>query len=598
MCGIGGVFHYQGSRPVLDWRELELMSDAMKRRGPDGAGLWIAANGEVGFSHRRLSIIDLSEGGAQPMTDTSGRVTIVYNGEIYNYAELRNQLEKDGVRFRTQSDTEVMLELYLSEGDGFVDKLRGMFAFGLWDESRKRLLLGRDHFGIKPLYYSDKGGFLRFASQVKALIAGGGIETTLDPAGVVGFWLWGNLPEPYTLYKEIRSLPPGSLLSVERGRTPALKRYCDVVALLREPQPKSHPDPERLRELLSGSVRHHLVADVPVGAFLSAGRDSTTLCALAMEQVKRPLRTVTLGFEEYRGTAADEAPLAAEVARVLGTEHQTRWISRKDFQDTLPNVLEAMDQPTVDGLNTYFVSKITAQAGLKVAFSGVGGDEFFGGYPSFKQIPTLVRQLSWLPFTNSVGRGFRWVSAPMLKHLTSPKYAGLLEYGATYGGAYLLRRALFMPWELPEFLDGELVREGWRELQTMSNLDATTEGQPTAFCMVSALETAWYLQNRLLRDADWAGMAHSLEIRTPLVDIELFKRLVPFMQDQQGLTKPSLVSTTGNRLPNTVKARAKTGFSVPVRDWLMSAGGIDRANRGLRGWAFFVGKRFGLECVA
>jgi len=270
-------------------------------------------------------------------------------------------------------------------------------------------------------------------------------------------------------------------------------------------------------------VRYHLVADVPVGFFLSSGVDSTTMTVLAREAGAEELRTVTLAFDEYRGKAEDEVPLAEKVARRLGALHEARRVGRDDFESEYPRILSALDQPTIDGINTYFVSRAAAEAGLKVAISGLGGDELFGGYPSFKEIPNTVRWLRPFSLLPGLGKTFRVVSAPVLKRCTSPKYAGLLEYGGSYGGAYLLRRGLYMPWELPEFLDGDLVREGWEELKILTRLEDTANGIRSPHAKVCAMEMAWYMRSQLLRDSDWAGMAHGLEIRVPYIDVRLFE---------------------------------------------------------------------------
>ena len=265
-----------------------------------------------------------------------------------------------------------------------------------------------------------------------------------------------------------------------------------------------------LRNSLIDSTKHHLIADVPVGIFLSSGLDSVTLTALASE-ITNSLNTITLVFKEFKGTPNDESPIAESIARYYNTKHQTIMVSLRDFQDNLKNLLTAMDQPSIDGVNTYFVSKIAAESGLKVAISGLGGDELFGGYPSFRQIPQLVK---WLRPTNHVpllGKLFRGCTQKFLGRLVSPKYAGLLEYGGSFSGAYLLRKSLFMPWELEDFLDGDLVKEGWEELQTLGSLEASIQGVDSDKLKVSALEMSWYMRNQLLRDSDWASMAHSLK---------------------------------------------------------------------------------------
>ncbi len=591
MCGIAAIFVYDSSVPGVDEGELVAIRDRMAARGPDGEGLWLDRSRRIGLGHRRLSIIDVSSAGAQPMLLPEQQLAITFNGEIYNYRELRAGLEKQGRQFRSHCDTEVLLHLYAEHGEAMLDKLRGMFAFALWDGVKQSLFLARDPFGIKPLYWADDGKTLRVASQVKALLAGGHIDTAPEPAGHVGFFLWGHVPDPYTLYRGIRSLPAGHCLMLDRHGRKRLRAFCSIHGLLAEAEANGgksemRPPPSGLlASSLRDSIRHHLVADVPVGVFLSSGLDSTTIAALAAEFGGR-LRTITLGFEEYRGTPSDETPLAEEVARHYGTNHQTIWVTRKDFENDLHRLFHAMDQPSTDGVNSYFISRAAAQAGLKVALSGVGGDELFGSYPSFQEIPRAVSRLRPFAACPPLGRAFRAVSAPVLKHLTSPKYAGLLEYGGTYGGAYLLRRGMFMPWELPDILDADLVREGWSELQTLGALQATLADLQSPLLKVSALEMTWYMRNQLLRDTDWASMEHSLEVRTPLVDARLLQALGPMLAAQPRPTKRDMAKTPRSPLPASVLDRPKTGFTVPVRQWLREA--FDPSpgkERGLRGWS-------------
>jgi len=458
-----------------------------------------------------------------------------------------------------------------------------MYSFALWDPNRRGMLVARDPFGIKPLYVADNGKTVRIASQVKALLAGGAVDSSPDPAGHVGFFLWGHVPEPYTLHRGVRALPAGSTLWVDAAGAYAPRHYFEVATELRDAERRGEAmavsdRAELLREAVLDSVRHHLVADVPVGVFLSSGIDSATLTALATEAGGQ-LQTVTLGFEEYRGAHEDEVPLAELVARRYSTRHNTVWVRAPSFRDHYDRIVDAMDQPTIDGLNSYFVSLAAAQSGLKVAISGLGGDELFGGYPSFRELPRAVRLLGWGNRVPLLGRGFRVVAASTLSRYTSPKYAGLLEYGGTYPGAYLLRRGLFMPWELPSVLDGDLVRQGWTELRSLTRLARTIDGIRSARLRVSALELSWYMRNQLLRDTDWASMAHSLEVRVPLVDVPLV-RTVAALPGLESNGKALLANTPARALPRGVIERRKTGFVVPVRQWLAKQRG-----RGLRGWA-------------
>ncbi|EME69335.1 asparagine synthase [Paramagnetospirillum caucaseum] len=581
MCGIAAILAGSSASVPVDGGELLRMRERMIARGPDGAGLWLSPHGLVGLAHRRLAILDLSEAGAQPMASECGRFRLVFNGEIYNHRELRAGLEAEGARFRSHSDTEVILALYARRGRAMLDSLRGMFAIALWDEEKQGLLLARDHFGIKPLYVADDGRTLRAASQVKALLAGGGIGTAPDPAGHAGFFLWGHVPEPHTLYRAIRPLPAGSWLWAGADGRRDEGRFFDFRRELAD----ARAGQGDLRAALAESVRLHLEADVPVGVFLSAGLDSTTLAALAREAAPLAPRTVTLGFAEFEGSARDEVPLAELVAAHYGTDHQTHRVTGAEFAACRDRILEDMDQPSVDGVNTWFVARAAARAGLKVALSGLGGDELFAGYNDFTAIPKLVRTFRPFQALPGLGRLLRQAARPWIGRVTSPKAAGLAEYGGQWAGAYLLRRGLVMPWELDKVLDPDMARAGLDALAPLTALGAASDGIGSDRLKITALETAFYMRNQLLRDSDWAGMAHSLEIRTPLVDIGLFRAVLPLIMGADPPGKRQMACSARPPLPAPVMERAKTGFFVPVAQWL--------GEKDLRGWAGRVYRAFG-----
>ncbi|WP_420457517.1 asparagine synthase (glutamine-hydrolyzing) [Rubrivirga sp.] len=590
MCGIATLFSYGGARPDTA-KALARACDRMEARGPDGSGVWTTHGGAVGLGHRRLAIIELGPGGAQPMALDDLPLAVAFNGEIYNHVELRRGLEAQGHRFRSSSDTEVLLRLYAEHGPCFAERLRGMFAFALWDGRADGLLLGRDPYGIKPLYVADDGRTFRATSQVQALLAMGGVDMAPEPAGHAGFFLWGSVPEPFTLYRGVRAFPPGHTQWIGPDGPQPPRAFTTVTGLLRQAEAEAtaptDPD-EAVREALLDTVRAHLVADVEVGVFLSAGRDSTTLAALATEAGGR-LRSVTLGFDEYAGTAEDEVPLAEAAARHYGTDHRTVRVGRAEFAGLADGFFEAMDQPTLDGLNTYLVSRAAAESGLKVVLSGLGGDELFGGYPSFAEVPRLARAVGRLPGHRAVGRGLRAAAAPVLRRVTSPKAAGLIEYGGTVAGAYLLRRALFMPYELGSVLDPDLARAGLEVLDPLGMLGEMSEGLASDRLRVTALESAQYMRSQLLRDSDWASMAHSLELRVPFVDAELLRRVAPLVAAcPDRVTKATLARAARPPLPTAIADRPKTGFTTPVRDWLAQTMDAAPAGRGLRGWAQVV----------
>jgi asparagine synthase (glutamine-hydrolysing) len=600
MCGIAGIHAYLDVAPRVDRGELVRMNERMVARGPDGNGLWVNEEGRIGFGHVRLAIIDLSEGGAQPMHASDGRLTITFNGEIYNYRELRAELQGRGRIFRSESDTEVLLQLYAEYGAAMVSRLRGMFAFGLWDADRRTLLLARDPLGIKPLYWADDGWTLRFASQAKALLAGGVVSRDPDPAGIVGFHLFGSVPEPFTVWRSIQSLPAGTMLTVDATGPGILQRYYDVAAALSEratPSAAAGDARARVAEAVRDSVRHHLVADVPVAVFLSAGIDSGALLGTMAGLGVRDITAVTLGFQEFEGLALDEAPLAAEVAARYGARHIVRTVDRAEFERDLPAMMDAMDLPTIDGINTWFVAKAAREAGIKVALSGLGADECFGGYPSFTDVPRSVhwlRPVSWLPGLGALARWglSRAVAAGLRLH---PKTAGVLQYGGTWAGAYLLRRGVYMPWELEEVLDPALVREGLRRLAPLSRIAAAIQtGRSLGdFDRVAALETSLYMRNQLLRDADWAGMAHGVEIRVPFVDPFFLAALPPGAVLAGMNAKDAIAEVPDPPLPDSVRHRRKTGFSTPHGRWLQDAAGTPRQpgidlSAASRAWALNV----------
>ncbi len=549
----------------------------MRARGPDGSGVWWSGDRRCGLGHRRLSIIDLSDRGSQPMASADGRLVVVFNGEIYNYPELRLKLEGEGVSFRTNSDTEVLLHAYARYGSEMVHLLRGMYAFAIWDAERHSLFLARDPYGIKPLYTANDGWTFRFASQVKALLAGGRVSRDPEPAGVVGFHLFGSVPEPFTLYREIRSLPAGHTQWVDAGGPREPKPFVNLAEVLaasaKTPAPKNEL-PGRVRDGVVDSVRAHLLADVEVGVFLSAGVDSGAVLGLMKDAGQGEIRAITLAFEEFRGTSEDEAPLAARVCEHYGAHHIVRRFSQHEFVEDLPLILDAMDQPSIDGVNAWFVSKAAKESGLKVAISGLGGDELLGGYPGFQDIPRWRHHfgpLASVPWFGFFTRKLLESIAPGFSQ-ARPKALGVLELAGSWAGAYLLRRGLFLPHELPKIMDTDLAKEGMRRLKPFRRLSESLSPDPGSdVARVCVLESEHYMRNQLLRDTDWAGMAHSLEIRVPLVDFTLFTSLAPSIH---GLVpaagKAALAEAPQRALPKEIISRAKTGFAVPTSSWMNS----------------------------
>ena len=585
MCGIAALFAYGSNAPPVDAVEIDAITERMRPRGPDAGGTWISPDGRVALGARRLAIIDLTDEGTQPMTDTDGDLRIVFNGEIYNHRELRARLERLGARFHSTTDTEVLLQLYRHDGASMVELLRGMFAFAIWEPRQHRMFVARDPYGIKPLYVADDGSTLRAASTVKALLAGGQIARTHDPAGVAGFWLMGSVPEPYTIFRDIRAVEAGTSFFVDEGGIRNKRRYYSISATLGrglkdEPAARLVHPPILVRELVTDSLRHHLISDVPVGAFLSSGIDSTALVALATEATGQPPRTVTLRFDEFRGQAFDESPLAGRFAQRIGSDHVTRLVTRDEFITELPRFFDAMDQPTIDGANTWFVSKAAAERGLKVAISGLGGDELFGSYPSFRALPRIVAAAR-IPFAASTAS----------RLARNPKARAAARYGRSWAGAYLLKRGLFLPDDLPALMGADGAEEGLRHLSMIEHIAEAINPDPgTAFGRVAALEASLYMRNQLLRDTDWASMAHSLEVRTPLVDATLLRQIAPLLLVEKERCKRHFANSPRNPLPDWLSERRKTGFTVPLAEWMDLA--PDGTSTRMRSWARMVLERW------
>jgi asparagine synthase (glutamine-hydrolysing) len=601
MCGFTGIFLRRPVDAIALREELLRIRDAMVPRGPDGCGLWMSEDGLAGLAHRRLAIQDLSECAAQPMVDDSTGCCNSYNGEIYNVRELRSQLEARGHRFTSSGDTEVLLRAYLEYGEAMLPMLRGMFAFCIWDPRTRRALLARDPLGIKPLYVAADAHAVRVASQVKALIAGGGVsDLRPSAAGRAGFFLWGHVPEPYTLYRGIEMLPAGTCAWVQGGRLGKPRRYFDLADTLKKGasegasgQPAADAL-QRLRSALSQSVSSHLIADVPVGVFLSAGVDSNAIASLVCDtRPSESVRTLTLAFDEFRGSASDEGGLAAQCAEIIGTEHQTHRIGQQDFADEIERILRAMDQPTIDGINTYFVVRAARQSGLKVVLSGVGGDELFGGYGYTARIGAL-RRWSMVPAAlPGFGRAMRLLGGPLARALGKPKAASIVEFSNDTASAYLLCRSLMLPWELPSVMEPDEARDGLAELNMLESMRTTIHGIRDLSLQLCALDFTYYLRNQLLRDSDWASMAHSVELRTPLVDAWLLQDIMQVRAAGLLATKADFFSVVNPAVQKLLHRRPKTGFSIPVTLW-MSKELRRSAGRGnpYRTWARHVMKGF------
>ena len=545
----------------------------MIHRGPDDAGVYISPDKKAGLAHRRLSIIDLSEAAHQPMCNEDGTIWITYNGEIYNYREIREVLILKGHKFKSNSDTEVIIHGYEEWGiEGLLKKLRGMFAFAIHDSRLtihdSRLVIARDRLGIKPLYYSYNNCTFLFASEIKAILASRLVSKEIDPQAVVLFLLYGSISPPKTIYKEISALEPGYFLIISKKGLKKYRYYNLKDAFLDKSLANISEGEaiERVHSCLINTIKCHLVSDVPVGAFLSGGIDSTAIVALMREVENKPIKTVSIIFPD---TLYDESKYSKLVAQRFNTNHVEIEINSKDLINHMEKIFYAMDQPTIDGVNTYFVSRATRQAGLKVAMSGVGGDEIFWGYPSFTQIPRLYKFskiLSLIPLGRKIVRS-------ILRNSNSSRKAKLYSMfsaNSSIPEIYLNYRGLFTREQIQELLHPDFAKEVMEGAKPVSYLQECSEINDE-YNQVSLLETTSYMANQLLRDTDVFSMTHSLEVRVPFVDhtlVELLAKLPVRYKAKKDISKRLLVKALNNKLPNEIVHRPKMGFTFPFDLWI------------------------------
>jgi asparagine synthase (glutamine-hydrolysing) len=565
MCGICGVYAPVPVGPERLGGVVAMMNAVLAHRGPDDEGLWTDAAGRVALGNRRLAIIDLSSGGHQPMAAATGEVALTYNGMIYNYRELRRDLEA-AYPFRGQSDTEVILALYLRDGLAAIRRLRGMFALAIWDGRAQRLVLARDRFGIKPLYYAQHDGRWVFASEIRALHASGHVPARVDAAALAAFLRLGSVPGPLTAFEGVRELPPAATLTIDAAGRDTLECFWDIPS----PRPAAgRPDElaEELRARLDDSVRRHLISDVPFGVFLSGGVDSGAIVSMMREAGHSSIRTFSITFPEW---AQDEGPDAARLAARYGTEHTAYEVRGREVAADLDRVIEAMDQPTVDGLNTYYVSRVTRQSGTFVALSGLGGDELFCGYPSFRLTPRL---LAWQHAAARFGpaRPALATAAAALARPGSAKLKEGLMTPASIPAAYLAVRGLFSRAETVGLLQSGPLRNAAQEFDAVGAIGALAGSLPDdAVAATGMMELRGYMHNQLLRDTDVMSMRHSLEVRVPFLDhpvVEFAASLPDRVRANGHPPKWLLVKAMGDRLPPDA-GRAKRGFSFPLGEWL------------------------------
>ena len=571
MCGIAGLI---GPKNLIQMGRLKTLASSFAHRGPDDEGIEIiplrGSDHVAGLVQRRLAIIDLSPAGHQPMQDQETGNWIVFNGEIYNYRELRKELEQQGHVFRSNSDTEVILKAYASYGRRCLEKLRGMFAFGLFDVRAQKLFLAIDRFGIKPLYFYRRDGLFVFSSEIRPFLKTEIVTRTIEPLAIESFLAYGTVQAPLTMIQGVEAMLPAQLLIYD----------CVTHTIHQEtywkPEVRRAQDEVPFKEVLLSSVRYHLIADVPVALFLSGGVDSSSLAILINE--------VTGGktLDSFSVTFAEKEYAEGQYAKMIGerfcAHHHEIQLSDTDLHQLLPQAIEAMDQPTVDGINVYVISKAVRDAGIKVVLSGQGGDEVFGGYSTFKRIPRIQNIYNILHHF-AVPPYYR--TAKFLRLLgrmqgRSPyiesKLSRLCVSEGTFLSTYLILRQLFDPWARKHLLmnpPSEHIFNGlpYQVAQELNNISQSLD----TFSTISLFELRLYLANTLLRDGDVMSMAHGLEVRVPYLDHVLAERVLstpPREKIDTKLPKVLLLRQVINKMPREIYARPKMGFTFPWETWL------------------------------
>lgn len=586
MCGIAGLVSASAASPADELRSAgEAMTNALTHRGPDDHGLWLDAAKGIVLGHRRLSIVDLSQAGHQPMISANGRFVIVYNGEVYNHQETRKELESLGVVFRGTSDTEVILEACAAWSvERTLPRLNGMFAFALWDRAEGILTIVRDRLGIKPLYWAKFGRLFLFGSELKALRAHRGWAPRVRPEAIAGYMRHGYIPGPHTVYEGVQKLEPGSVLTLNTrdNSEPTLRRFWDLSEVATRgaaarTEPASADSVNELDVLLRDAVRRRMVADVPLGAFLSGGVDSSTVAAMMQAQSAVPIKTFTIGFEQDR---FDEAPHARAVAKHLGTDHTELYVAPQDALNVIPELPHLYDEPFADSsqIPTMLVSRLTRKH-VTVALSGDGGDELFAGYSRYFWNQRLQRSLGRVPrpVRSAAGFGLRSLSPALrawcLKRLprrlqnvlTEARLAKLSEVLNAKDSGALYRRIVSL-WPDPKALvlgGSEATGRLWEPNLTKALEQAIEAPQ--------FLDTLTYLPDDILTKVDRASMAVALEARVPLIDyrvVEFAWRLPMSMKVRDGHGKWILRQVLDRYVPRQLIDRPKMGFGVPLGEWL------------------------------
>ena len=560
MCGINGIFKFRDNQATID--RVALMNKTLAHRGPDAEGLW--SNDHVVLGHRRLSIIDTSDAGRQPFHSEDAKLSIIFNGEIYNYLELRQELSSD-FTFKTGTDTEVLLAAFKKWDVNLMDKLIGMFAFAIWDEQKQRLIIVRDRLGIKPLYYYKSNEGFVFSSEIRPMLASGIVPRKINSEALSEYLRYQTVLAPNTMIEDVRMLMPGHYMVCTNEKI-EIKEYWNPVQ--RSDAFAANENYEvvkkKINELLHSSVELRMRADVPFGAFLSGGIDSSIIVGMMSNIASQRVQTFSVTFHEKQ---FDESPYSELIAKKFNTKHHDIRLNANHFLTEVPDALLAMDHPSGDGPNTFVVSKVTRAAGVKMALSGLGGDEVFAGYDVFTQMHSLHSK-QWI---NLAPQTLRFLAGKVLQTLkpnvSSEKIAATLSQSRVdFAHTYPLVRQLFM-----EIRIDELLKPHSKEVNSVFKISSQLQSTNIPLLSkVSVAEMTTYMQNILLRDTDQMSMAHSLEVRVPFLDHRLVEYVLGVNDHMKFPFTPKklLTDSVGDLIPRSVIDRPKMGFTFPWSIWM------------------------------
>lgn len=556
MCGIAGIFNFKN---ISFSKSDEFIIDNLKHRGPDASGIWKSNDEKLKLYHTRLSIVDLSDDANQPM-DYNGKYKIVYNGEIYNYKILKKKLEYRGHKFKTTSDTEVILALYDEFSKDSFDMLEGIFAFAIYDISKQKLIICRDVFGVKPFYYFQNSNYFIFSSEVR-LIAKINSELSESSSGWIGFGMLGSVPEPFTIFENLFSLKPGNVEEIDQFGNKSSFSYNSVGKIAFNAQ-NDYNDKKTIDSNISESIKNNLIGDVRKSVFLSSGFDSCLISSIS-KKYDTSIANLSLSFEEFISTEKDELPKAINFSKNNNIEIISKYYSLKDYEKYKNIFFKYMDQPSIDGFNIFLISLLAKNNNFKIGLAGIGGDECFGSYPSFKNIPKMYYLSNFKKrsqITELLNQKIYFQNNSFLK-----KIASIIKFSGSIESLYFLQRSLCLPNELNNAFEKDFIIDGLQKLEIFERMEDTHKNIKNLQIKISLLELEWYMRNQLLRDADVFGMANSVEIRVPLLSKEILHKSFLKMNNNH-INKKYLKA---NYYPDLEFSLKKLGFSFPIKSWII-----------------------------